>query len=321
MNEIVILPWAALKPLVKDYDIDDVLGINLLPLISNVSVSGQNARKAIIAAIESGETAHFVAYDAKPAVLVHVNGVGEFSVPVHLEDGVRVEQIVEIARTAALVQVPRGANAGGGLYIIYGGAASGKTRWLGENCKNIWYVGEPDHRAMPFSEARRMLDAAIANRFKTTQIVGIDSFKDLVYTTTGAATKGGVSTGFFMELSELSRTLMGSNLYVLAVVNPSQEHVSDVLYEALVGNCTGIIELKNGVVQRGTERIWNADHQYYERRTLSVNETFSFLSGAVPNTPAAAIVNTTAGHSVVYSQAVAKKLTQLINKSTEVIEQ
>lgn len=320
MNEIVQLPWAVLGPMIKGFDITDVLMINLLPLINNVHTSEAAAKGALVAAIKSAETAEFLARPENPSVIVHVNGVGEFAVPVMLEHDVSVEQIIELARTAALVQTPRGDRAGGGLYIIYGGAASGKTRWLSEHCKNIWFVGEPDHRAMPFSEARRMLAAAASTRFESRQIVGIDSFKDLVYSAEGAATQGGVSTGFFMELAELSRRLMGSNLHVLAIVNPSQDRVSDALYETLVGNCTGIIQLIGGVVERGAERVWNHEGGYYERRQLARGELFSFMTEPIADRPAAVIGQTKQGKSVVYSQNVAKKLSQLINKNTEVIE-
>lgn len=320
MNKIIQLPWAILGPLIRDYDITDVLLINLLPLINNVHISEKSAKNAIVAALKSGDTADFLPRAENPAIVVHVNGTGEFAVPVRLEAGVTVEHIVELARTAALVQTPRDAAAGGGLYVVYGGAASGKTRWLGEHCRNIWFVGEPDHRAMPFREAMRMLDAAATTRFETEQVVGIDSFKDLVYAANGAATQGGVSTGFFMELAELSRRLMGTNLHVLAIVNPSQEKVSDALYDALVGNCTGIIELKQGVPQRGAERVWNAEGNYYERRTLAAGEVFSFLKTPQGDRPAVSVGHTEKGKNVVYSQAVAKKLSQLINKNTEVIE-
>lgn len=320
MNEIIALPWGILGPMIKDYNITDVLAINLLPLINNVNLSDKSARNAIVAAIKSGDTASFLARAENPSVIVHVNGVGEFAVPVTLETGVSVEQIIELARTAALVQTPRGAQAGGGLYIVYGGAASGKTRWLNENCHNVWFVGEPDHRAMPFQEARAMLAAAATVRFESQQVVGIDSFKDLVYTAAGAATQGGVSTGFFMEIAELSRQLMGTNLYALAIVNPSQDKVSDSLYDALVGNCTGIIELKQGKVARGAERIWNAEENYYERRTLASGETFSFLRDTPAAAPAVQVSTTSDGKKVVYGKAVANKLSQLINKNTEVIE-
>lgn len=320
MNEIVQLPWAILGPMVKSFDITDVLMINLLPLINNVHTSEASAKNAIAAAIKSAETAEFLARPEKPSVIVHVNGVGEFAVPVVLEGDVSVEQIVELARTAALVQIPRGGQAGGGLYIVYGGAASGKTRWLSEHCNNIWFVGEPDHRAMPFSEARRMLAAAASTRFESRQIVGIDSFKDLVYSAEGAATQGGVSTGFFMELAELSRQLMGSNLHVLAIVNPSQDRVSDALYETLIGNCTGIVQLVGGVVERGAERVWNHEGGFYERRQLARGELFSFMKEPAADRPAAIIGQTKHGKNVVYSQHVAKKLSQLINKNTEVIE-
>lgn len=320
MNEYVQLPWAILGPLIRDYDITDVLMINLLPLINNVHISEKSAKNAIVAAIKSGETAEFLARAENPAIVVHVNGIGEFAVPVRLEPGVTVEQILELARTAALVQTPRGVAAGGGLYVVYGGAASGKTRWLSEHCRNIWFVGEPDHRAMPFREAMRMLNAAATTRFETKQVVGVDSFKDLVYSASGAATQGGVSTGFFMDLAELSRRLMGTNLHVLAIVNPSQEKVSDALYDALVGNCTGIIELKQGVPQRGAERIWNEEGGYYERRVLSAGEIFSFLETPQVDRPAVAIGHTEKGKNVVYSKAVATKLAQLINKNSEVIE-
>lgn len=320
MNEIVQLPWAILGPMVKSFDITDVLLINLLPLINNVHTSEASAKNAIAAAIKSAETAEFLAHPENPRVIVHVNGVGEFAVPVLLEQGVSVEQIIELARTAALVQTPRGDQAGGGLYIVYGGAASGKTRWLSEHCSNIWFVGEPDHRAMPFSEARRMLAAAASTRFENRQIVGIDSFKDLVYSAEGAATQGGVSTGFFMEIAELSRRLMGSNLHVLAIVNPSQDRVSDALYETLIGNCTGIVQLIGGVVERGAERVWNPEGGFYERRQLARGELFSFMNEPVAGRPAAVVGQTKHGKNVVYSQNVAKKLSQLINKNTEVIE-
>lgn len=319
MNKIIELPWSVLGPLIKSFDITDVLMINLLPLINNVSLSDTSARNAMAAAIKSGEIAQFLATAENPRVIVHVNGVGEFAVPVSLEPGVTVEQVIEVARTSVLIQTPRGGHPGGGLYVVYGGAASGKTRWLSENCKNIWFVGEPDHRAMPFSDALRMLRAASTARFSARQVVGVDSFKDLVYTANGAATQGGVSTGFLVELAELSRRLMGSNLHVLAIVNPSQEKVSDALYDALVGNCTGIIELKHGKVARGAERIWNAEGGFYERRTLSAGEIFSFLTEHQAGVPETVVATTDAGKNVVYSKAAAKKLSQLINKNTEVI--
>lgn len=101
MNEIVQLPWAILGPMVKSFDITDVLMINLLPLINNVHTSEASAKNAIAAAIKSAETAEFFARPENPSVIVHVSGVGEFAVPVMLEEGVSVEQIIELARTAA----------------------------------------------------------------------------------------------------------------------------------------------------------------------------------------------------------------------------
>lgn len=177
----------------------------------------------------------------------------------------------------AMLDIPtRSSQTNGGLYVILGGAESGKTKWMSEHIDRIWYAGEPDHRAISYKEAvARIRKLALAGMTKPS-VLGVDSFKDAVYISDGAAMSGGVSSGFLYEIGELSRLLTGSNLSVVAVVNPVQEKLLDSLYESIAGSVTGVIWLSRGAVKKGTERVWNEQGHYYERRSINQEPLFHF---------------------------------------------
>lgn len=222
---------------------------------------------------------------------------------------------------AAVLSMPKRAHGTeGGLYIILGGAESGKTKWLTQHVESIWFAGEPDHRAIGYKEAiTRIRKLALAKLSKHT-ILGVDSFKDAVYTSDGAAMSGGVSSGFLYELGELSRMLAGSNLSVIAIVNPVQEKLLEPLYESIAGSVSGVIWLDKGKVKKGTERVWNQEGNYYERRSINQTPLFHFQGESRGSSPTLTTRSPQQPDSTTYiNRSTVNEVAQLIAKQTGVL--
>lgn len=231
-----------------------------------------------------------------------------------------LDSIVASYEQAMLDLPARASHANGGLYVILGGAESGKTKWMSEHVSRVWYAGEPDHRAISYKEAiARIRKLALAG-LSTPTILGVDSFKDAVYVSDGAAMSGGVSSGFLYELGELSRLLTGSNLSVIAIVNPVQEKLLEPLYESIAGSVTGVIWLARGAVKKGTERVWNEKGNYYERRNISQEPVFHFQAAARSSTAAHETSAVAAPNSSTHiNQATVTQVALLIAKQTGVL--
>lgn len=186
-----------------------------------------------------------------------------------------------------------------GLFIVYGGAASNKSKMLStladilvkdDKPHQFVYAGEPDPRSIgSWAETVSIMKYGFVNSDSSTilpELILIDSLKDLLYAPSSeGAGSGGLSTEAIRELSNISAQCMREKRTIIAVINPTQPKFMEDWYETIKTNVTGIFHLnyttfdqgkgdkdlalvKNFVaVESGTTRssfrFWNGE--FYER--------------------------------------------------------
>lgn len=142
-----------------------------------------------------------------------------------------------------------------GLFIIYGGAESGKSHRLSRLFElmsserrsfsfEYLIMGEPDHRSLgSWREIIATLRYGLLNDgdIYIPDVMFIDSLKDLIYMPSDSGSgAGGLSTETISVLSSISAQLMREGRTVIAVINPSQPKYINEMYETLKSNVTGV---------------------------------------------------------------------------------
>lgn len=142
-----------------------------------------------------------------------------------------------------------------GLFIIYGGAESGKSHRLSRLFDLVrseprpfsfeyLIMGEPDHRSLgSWREIIATLRYGLLDDGEVyiPDVMFVDSLKDLIYMPSDSGSgAGGLSTETISVLSSLSAQLMREGRTVIAVINPSQPKYINEMYETLKSNVTGV---------------------------------------------------------------------------------
>jgi hypothetical protein len=129
-----------------------------------------------------------------------------------------------------------------GLYVVLGVANAGKSLLLHSMANSINSIlieyGEPTEGS--FFKLQDVMDS-IKSQDDADKLILIDSFRTLAFSGEGSFLKGGISSSFIFQLTELSSLLLKANRTMIVVVNPIVDDVIQSMTSLISGSVTGLI--------------------------------------------------------------------------------
>nr|QYF49705.1 MAG: hypothetical protein 3 [Guangxi cystovirus 5]QYF49725.1 MAG: hypothetical protein 3 [Guangxi cystovirus 8] len=175
-----------------------------------------------------------------------------------------------------------------GMTIVTGGGNTGKTPFLhalaaelgGNRGYTVIRFGEP--LSGYSSDIQSFLDE-LSIAVSHHKVIVIDSLKDIINSSTGAAAVGGLSRAAFSFLSDLGSIAATRGCMVLSAMNPSSgsDRVKDEVLEAVISNATTVILPENDMGASVTWKVLSRTGEGLLRKSWLVSMSygdFSFVS-------------------------------------------
>lgn len=172
-----------------------------------------------------------------------------------------------------------------GMTIVTGGGNTGKTPFLhalaaelgGDNGYAVVRFGEP--LSGYNSDIQGFLNE-LSSALAWHRVIVIDSLKDIINSSTGAAAVGGLSRAAFSLLSDLGSIAATRGCILLSAMNPSSgtDRVKDEVLEAVVSNATTVILPENDMGTSVTWKVISRTGEGLERREWSLSMSYGDYS-------------------------------------------
>lgn len=172
-----------------------------------------------------------------------------------------------------------------GMTIVTGGGNTGKTPFLHALAAELG--GNEGYAAIRFGEPLSGYTSDIQGflnelsiALSQHRIIVIDSLKDIINSSTGAAAVGGLSRAAFSLLSDLGSIAATRGCILLSAMNPSSgtDRVKDEVLEAVISNATTVILPENDMGSSVTWKVISRTGEGLERREWSLSMSYGDYS-------------------------------------------
>nr|QYF49715.1 MAG: hypothetical protein 4 [Guangxi cystovirus 7]QYF49776.1 MAG: hypothetical protein 4 [Guangxi cystovirus 15] len=172
-----------------------------------------------------------------------------------------------------------------GMTIVTGGGNTGKTPFLHALAAELG--GDDGYAVIRFGEPLSGYNSDIQGflnelsiALSKHRIIVIDSLKDIINSSTGAAAVGGLSRAAFSLLSDLGSIAATRGCVLLSAMNPSSgtERVRDEVLEAVVSNATTVILPTDDMGDSVTWKVISRTGEGLERKEWTLSMSYGDFS-------------------------------------------
>lgn len=194
-----------------------------------------------------------------------------------------------------------------GCFVLFGEARSGKTVLMKRLGSPVYTVGEPVVNALGLREfdatlkvvaALNVLCKVNAIKYEVLSFC-VDSYRELLYTASGATLPKGVNSGFFLELKELASLFEAADIGCLLSVNPMEmidtgsndtedPFTTPGILRACVGSSSGVLtDIRLSETEDGVNMVRASLRREFNRQVVTLELSSQlpfFVTNANPST-------------------------------------